>query len=153
MRLGFIFLVACGCAATARQKTPFAGPDACADAPLLSRDQLLRGAHADAMVAVDGVPHAVLTCTLMGCVGENQCCNRCGGDYVLLDTPEHVVALAGLEGCHGNQCDVTCHPFSRTETRPFRFVGLHRHQPAGETSTFARSTIEVKRICLRPSPP
>ncbi len=122
------------------------GPDKCADVPLFTMEQLASGMGAGKLVAVEGVPKTSVICTLLACP-NSQCCNSCGGSYVLRDNRRHRLSLDKLGGCGGMDCNLDCKPFGRRPTRRYRFVGTHHYRAAGKTSVYSSSRIEVVRYC------
>lgn len=118
---------------------------ACADAPLLSFEQLAARERADEVVAVEGVPRVSVACTLLDC-GSQECCNSCSGTYHLMSEEGQQVNLLGLAGCGGMDCDTTCEPFGRYPTKPYRFVGRHIVR-VSDDGTMSASDIEVTDYC------
>ena len=114
-----------------------AGAADCSDAPSLAFDAL-----ADATgtrIALDGVPQAAAACTLLACTDDRACCNRCGGQYALIDAGGQQINLSGLAGCSGMDCNMVCEPFGRKPTLRYRFVGIYDHE---------QRTLAVEKFCV-----
>lgn len=130
------------------------GPEGCADAPLVSVEEMARGVRAGERIAVDVVPQAEVMCTLLFCTApegtprEEVCCNGCGGGYgVRLETRFHL-QFANLGGCSGMDCNLHCEPFGRQPTHPYRFVGKNEFKPAYESGAiYSKSTFTVEKVC------
>lgn len=131
------------------------GPEACADAPLLTLEQVARGEQAGERVAFEVVPRAQIVCTLMACIGpggqhdEESCCNRCGGGYEVAIADEFRLQFHGLRGgCSGYDCNVTCEPFGRAPTHAYRFVGVSDWSKRLDNGAiYDKSTFTVETFC------
>ncbi|MBI2393439.1 MAG: hypothetical protein HYV09_27900 [Deltaproteobacteria bacterium] len=129
------------------------GVEACADAPLVTLEQIADGAHAGERVALDAVPRAMVICTLLLCTGgdeppERTCCNGCGGGYELRLGERLLLQFANLGGCGGMDCNLHCEPFGRRPTRRYRFVGKNEFTPRPESGAiYAKSRFVVERVC------
>lgn len=130
------------------------GPEACADAPLVTLDEIERGVRAGERVALDAVPKAETMCTLLYCIPppgmsrEDVCCNQCGGGYGLrVDNTLHLQFM-NIGGCRGMDCNLHCEPFGREPTHAYRFVGKNEFKPARESGAiYAKSMFTVEKVC------
>lgn len=170
-----VFLVACPPSPQGNAKPPpkpGRGPenvvpelpaaDACADAPLVTLEQIADGAHAGERVALEVVPRAAITCTLLACVTtvyadeeppppkkpEEVCCNQCGGMYEAQLGDRLHVQFTGLPGCTGMDCNYHCEPFGTKPTQRYRFVGKNDFKPVGKSGAiYATSWFTVEKVC------
>lgn len=136
------------------------GPDACADAPLITLDELARGERAGERVAVDVVPQAMIMCTAMACYAadgapaEDACCNECRGGYGVEVPGELVLRFEGLAGCAGYDCNLRCEPFGRAPARAYRFVGTSAWARRGDNgAVYDTATFTVERYCATDAAP
>ena len=130
---------------------------ACADAPLVTLEELARGVHAGDRVTVVGIPQPWIACEAKLCwrQGEDdctrrpvRCCNPCGGEYTLELGDELKVALRGAGRCSGMDCGYRCEPFGIRPAHKYRFVGVNDFHSKGETSVWAKSDFAVEKVCL-----
>ncbi|MBA3453412.1 MAG: hypothetical protein H0T42_10005 [Deltaproteobacteria bacterium] len=103
-----------------------AGAADCSDAAVATFEEL--GDKSGTRLALDGVPRVGVVCTLLECTDGRACCNRCGGEYALIDEQRRQVNLSGLAGCSGMDCNTVCDPFGRKPTLRYRFVGTYDHE-------------------------
>lgn len=130
------------------------GPEACADAPLVTLDEIGRGVRAGERVALEVVPRAEVMCTLLYCATppgmsrEDVCCNGCGGGYALRVDTSLLLRFENLGRCSGMDCNLRCEPFGREPTHTYRFVGKNDFKPARENGAiYATSTFTVEKVC------
>lgn len=130
------------------ERIPMApGPEACADVPLLTVAEIAAGAGDGEVIAVEGVPVALVTCTALLCDPDpSHCCNECSGGYALSDTYAHTLWLTEVGNCGDRDCNLDCEPFGRKPTKAYRFVGKHAYTPRSRLGP-ARSIIHVERYC------
>jgi hypothetical protein len=129
-------------------------PDQCADAPLVALDDLRKGTGDGQRIAIDVTPQPETICTLLACVGpdgeENGpdvCCNSCGGNYGHRDGLEFSLALDGLAGCGGMDCNFHCEPFGTAPTHAYRFVGVAKYTPRGVTAVYDQVAFKIEKYC------
>jgi hypothetical protein len=123
--------------------TPEAPMAPCEGVPVYTFDQLAAGEAVGERIAVDGVPIAEVFCTLLAC--DTECCNGCGGQYVLSSGEPARIDLRGLAGCDGMDCNLHCEPFGRSPTQRYRFVGVNT--PVEQTAVYHKVEIAVEAFC------
>ena len=112
-----------------------AGAADCSDAPVVGFDQLEQATGT--RIALDGLPQVGIACTELACTDDRACCNRCDGEYAVIDAGRQV-NLRGLAGCSGMDCNTVCDPFGRKPTLRYRFVGTYDH---------AQRIVQVEKFC------
>lgn len=136
-------------------------PDACADAPLLTLEQVARGEKSGERIAFDAVPRAQIFCTLLACIGPsgehdpNSCCNQCGGGYQVEIREQFFLQFHGLGGgCGGYDCNVHCEPFGRSPAHAYRFVGVSEWSKRLDNGAiYDKSKFTVEKFCTTPETP
>ena len=136
--------------------TGLPGPEACADAPLITLAELARGERDGERVAVDVVPQAMVRCTALACYSAldgrpaqpEACCNECRGGYGWEISGEFHLAFADLGGCSGHDCNLRCEPFGRAPTRAYRLVGTSSRSPRDSNgAVYDTAVFTVERYC------
>ncbi len=161
--LALLLVSACGGQSTVTSGARGKGPentvpasvlaaDSCNDAVLVTLESLATGVGHGTRIALDVVPEVNRVCTLLDC-GDNECCNRCRGEYgaTLRREPadrDLEVRFTGLAGCSGMDCNFQCEPFGRQPTTRYRIVGVAAFEAAGTRSIAHAANVAVEKVCL-----